>query len=167
MFDEAHSAILSLLPQEQINEVMNTQLVDIDMSFLGFLNVYYNLSKLIPTHFTIIDFGCAYNPQCFFFSSHKKYIAIDSFPNIKVFKSKNCDFYNMETADFIEKIFPSFNFDIQQVFAICSYVSPWGRRNTEDIVRENFKNMFIYYPHGENEIIMKKTYLENKNENSI
>ena len=29
-----------------------------DPSFLGFINTYYYLSKLIPKHWTVVDIGC-------------------------------------------------------------------------------------------------------------
>ena len=59
--------LLKIIPKEQIDKVFNQKLCDIDEEFLGFLNQYKALSSLIPKHFTVIDLGCAYNPQCFYF----------------------------------------------------------------------------------------------------
>ena len=40
------------------------------------------------------------------------------------------------------------DYDLEETFAICSYVPPWGGDNT-GMVRKAFKNLFVYYPHGD------------------
>lgn len=134
----------SKLPQEQIDAVFGQEFCDIDPEFLGFTKIYRNLSELIPKHFTVIDLGCAYNPQCFYFTEHKKYISVDYSPCVK-FKSSNCIIYQKSIEEFIAENLKEFNLD--ETFAICSYVPPWGGNNRE-MVRKAFKNVFVYYPHG-------------------
>jgi len=120
-------------------------MVDIDGTFIGFVEIYYGLSKVIPKHFTIIDLGCAYNPQCFLFKDHKRYIAVDAFPKQERFQSENCEIYEMTIADFLDQHLHKF--DLKQTFAICSYVPPWHDDNMA-LVSANFTNVFTYYPHG-------------------
>ena len=47
---------------------------ELDVDFLGFTEVYRSLSKIIPKHFTVIDFGCYLAAQCYCFGNHKKYV---------------------------------------------------------------------------------------------
>ena len=154
-FEEINLYLFSLLPEKQINDVFNkNDICDIDSSFLGFVDTYYYLSKLIPKHFTVIDFGCAYNPQCYFFLEHYHYIAVDPFRLFR-FKSNNCDIYEGRIKDFIiSNIFTNLN--IEQTFAICNYVPS----NEVKMVREQFKNLFTFYPNGGKDIIIPRNKKE-------
>ena len=136
------SGLFHLLPKDQVERVFNQDTCDINSDFLGFTDIYEMLSKIIPKHFTIIDLGCAYNPQCFYFVKHKKYIAVD-ISDCEKFKSDNCDIYQKSIEDFIKEDISELNLD--ETFAICNYVT-----NNSKIVRTTFKNLFIYYPHGQN-----------------
>ena len=137
-------ALLSLIPQEQIDRVFDQKYCDIDIEFMGFIDIYKKLSEIIPKHFTVVDLGCAYNPQCFYFKDHKKYIAVD-ISDCEKFKSDNCEIFNKSIEDFIKEDISDLN--LNETFAICSYVPPWGGDNRK-MVREAFQNQFIYYPHG-------------------
>lgn len=141
--ERANSEVLSLLPGEQQEKVFNQNLVDIGPEFLGFMNVYKALSLIIPRHFTVIDLGCAYNPQCFLFKDHRQYIAVDEDKKIKRFQSSNCKLYPMLISEFIEKHLQDFY--LPETFAICSFVPPWHDDNMK-LVRDNFVNVFTYYP---------------------
>lgn len=141
-YDKCLAELFTLLPKDQIDKVFRQYMCDIDATFIGFINVYKNLSEIIPKHFTIIDFGCAYNPQCFFFKDHHKYIAVDNSDLLK-FKSDNCQFYYDNINSFIKEHGQEFN--VKETFAICSYVPADTK-----IIRETFPNVFVYYPHGSN-----------------
>ena len=143
-----NNGLLRLLPKDQADRVFNQKMADIEPDFLGFVDIYYHLSKIIPLHFTVVDLGCAYNPQCFYFTEHKEYIAVDSFEDTERFKADNCTIYEMTIKEFILKHILSLN--IEETFAICSYVPPWHNDNME-LTRKYFKNVFTYYPHGGNE----------------
>lgn len=144
--------IIHLLPKEQVEDICKEYAGDIDVSFLGFTQIYKNLSEIIPKHFTVIDFGCGYNPQCFLFQEHKRFIAVN--PDMgKVFKTSTCELYNMTTGEYIEKHLHEHN--IEETFAICAYVPPWYGEDSIELVRHNFKNVFTYYPHGGFEVFMK------------
>lgn len=140
------------LPQDQVDRVFAGEVVDICPEFLGFVGVYKYLSVMIPYHFTVVDLGCGFNPQSFYFTQHKRFVAVDNFPRAERFKSPNCDFYQMSIEDFIRKHLA--DFCLEETFAICSFVPPWGADNME-LVRNNFKNVYTYYPHerGENHTV--------------
>lgn len=140
--------LVKLLPKDQIERVLNQEMCDIDLEFLGFTDIYYHLSQIIPKHFTVVDLGCAYNAQCFYFTDHKKYIAVDVTMN-EVFKSDNCILVNRSIQAFIK--FNNGRLNLDETFAICSYVPPWYNDNTK-LVRETFKNCFVYYPCGGDDV---------------
>ncbi len=141
---ETLSPLLKKLPKDQIKKVFEQKECDIDGFFLGFMDIYESLSKIIPKHFTIIDLGCAYNAQSFYFKDHKQYIAVD-ISDCGKFKTDNCKIYNLSIENFINFNLKQFN--LEETFAICSYVPDWGGDNKK-MVREAFKNLFVYYPHG-------------------
>lgn len=143
---ETHDLIL---PKEQLEAVLNQERCDIDGEFMGFLNEYKYLSKIIPKHFTVIDLGCAYNPQCFYFIEHKKYIAVDIEKCIK-FQSDNCEIFEKTINNFINENLH--NYDLEETFAICSYVPDWYDKNKE-LVRQSFKNLFVFYPSNKEEYL--------------
>jgi len=140
--------ILNRLPKWQIEKVLNQPNCDIDLDFLGFLDIYETLSKIIPKYFTVVDLGCAYNPQCFFFEEHKSYLAVDISDCVK-FQAKNCEIFQKSISEFINENLSNLN--LEETFAICSYVPSWGGDNGK-IARDTFKNVFVYYPSSTREI---------------
>ena len=133
--------LLSRIPENQKKEVFSS-MCDIDATFLGFVDTYKVLAELIPEHYTVIDLGCAYNPQCFYFLNHKQYVAIDIWQG-PIFKSPNCIIYRKSIAQFITENLHEFNLD--ETFAICNYVPPWHNDNGK-LVRNAFKNVYVFYP---------------------
>lgn len=136
--------LLKVIPQSQQDEVFADDECDISYDFLGFTEIYKHLSMVIPEHFMVVDLGCAFNAQCFYFIDHRKYIAVDV-SKCKKFKAHNCVIYEKSIENFIRDDMGQF--DLDETFAICSYVPPWGGDNIE-MVRQAFKNVFTYYPHG-------------------
>lgn len=137
------------IPEEQLRAVFGQGMCDLSHDFLGFTETYFHLAKIIPKHFTVIDLGAAFNPQCFYFTEHKKFIAVDRSleneePTIR-FKAENCEIFDMDIKDFLDKHLGDFN--LEETFAIINFVPPWGQDNME-LVRKSFKNVFTYYPHG-------------------
>lgn len=147
----SNNKLLGMLPPEQVHAVFNQPQVDIDPTFLGFVSIYERLSEIIPKHFTVIDLGCAYNAQSFFFQEHKEYVAVDYGTFVK-FKAPNCIIIEKNIRQFIEENIK--DYDLEETFAICSYVPDWGDKNNA-LVREKFKNLFVYYPHGGHIIVPK------------
>ena len=143
-FEESNERLLDLLPKEQYDEVMNQEYCDIECVFLGFVDTYEYLSYLIPKHYAIIDLGCAYNAQCYFFKNHKIYIAVDESKRLKRFQSDNCIIYINDIDNFILNDLPILQFNLKETFAICNYV-PMKDYN---LIKQTFDNLYIYYPHG-------------------
>jgi len=143
-YKQINLELLQKLPKEQVEKVFNQDMCDIAPDFLGFVDIYKSLSEIIPKHFTIIDLGCAYNPQCFFFTEHKQYIAVDISNCIK-FQASNCIIVEKTIEKFIEE--DLYKYDLGKTFAICSYVPPWYKNSDNcEMVRKSFYNLFVYYP---------------------
>jgi hypothetical protein len=135
--------LYKVIPKEQFDSVFNQYGCEIEPGFLGFTDIYEHLSKIIPKHFTIIDLGCAYAPQCFYFSKHKSYVGVD-ISHLVRFHCANSKFYEMSIQDFIAKHLQELY--LPETFAICSYV-PYGTEgDMRNIVGAAFKNCFTYYP---------------------
>lgn len=120
---------------EQCDEVFSQDMCDIDGSFLGFVDTYYHLSKIIPKDWIVIDFGCAYNPQAYFFRSHKKFVAVD-IDKCKKFKFENTEIHEDGLVKYIQHNPNNF-----KVFAICNNVPT----DKVDLIRSHYKDMFIFY----------------------
>ena len=120
------------------DKVLRQDMCDIDLEFLGFVDTYYYLSKIIPKHWRVIDFGCAYNPQAYFFKDHKCFIGVN--PGIKEqFRFSNTILFKGTISKFLEKK-PT----TKEVFAICNNVPSKETR----LIREYYPNCFVYYTTG-------------------
>jgi len=115
----------------------------LDPSFLGFTDTYKALSQIIPKDWTILDLGCAYAFQAYYFKDHARYIGVDSSDCMK-FRTPNSSSYVVDILDFINRgddlpcILPL------NTFAICNYV-PLSPKDAET-VRKAFPFIFYYYP---------------------
>ena len=109
---------------------------------------YYYLSKMINKDWTVIDVGCAYNAQAYFFLDHAKYIAVnpeyksDDF-HFEYFHPEGTDFYAATGQEFIRDILPTLNLDLKKTFAICHWVPS---EECQRMVRETFPYCFVIYP---------------------
>lgn len=142
MNDNDIHPLLNIIPGEQIQKVFNQDYCDIDCHFLGFTETYEKLSQIIPKDFTVIDLGCSYNAQSFYFIHHYRYIAVD-INHIERFCAPNCIIFEKSIEEFIREDLDQFSLD--KVFAICNYVPRW-RNDNNKLVRENFRNIFTFYP---------------------
>ena len=104
-------------PKEEIEKREGT-LCEFYPEFVGFVGIYYYLSKVIPKDYTIIDFGAAHNAQSYFFTEHKKYIVVNPFIGIKeddgLFLPHKCYIYRMTTGEFLNTV----DYQKEKVFAI-------------------------------------------------
>lgn len=112
--------LYNIIPENQKRAVFGQERCEIEPEFLGFVKIYKNLSEIIPKHFTVIDFGCAYNPQSYLFTDHKRFIAVDEDPNTIPFKAQGTEFVNTSIDDFLTNRLHEF--DLDETFTICSYV---------------------------------------------
>lgn len=142
--EEVCGRIMRLAPADQLDAVFNQDHCDIGPEFLGFVGIYDHLAQIVPTHWTIVDLGCAYAPQALLFTNHAAYIGVDIFDGER-FSAPNTKHYIMPIEDFIKSHLS--DFDLSTTFAICSYVPPWGGDNIGR-VRRAFHNVFTYYPAG-------------------
>lgn len=144
-FEEITAYLLSLIPKEEIEKREGT-LGEFYPEFVGFVDIYYYLSKVIPKDYTIIDFGAGHNPQSYFFTEHKKYIAVNPLSGIEeddgMFCPHNCEIYRMTTGEFLNTI----DYPKEKVFAICNYVLNWYWQDSIKLVHENFRNIYTFYP---------------------
>lgn len=145
--------LLLKIPKEQIKEVFEQEYCDIDYDFIGFIETYFHLSKIIPKHFDVIDLGCAYNPQCYYFTKHKSYTGVDLgiLPvyqpcekkiEFKQFKSLNCKLIHKHINTFLEE--DAENYEKNTTFVICNY-STQNQKILEKISKI-FKNIYMFYP---------------------
>ena len=143
----------SLIPDDEWKRVMKSDAsaeIDINNCCCGYGGrTYYNLSKMIPKDWTVIDFGCAYNPQSYLFTQHARHIAIeplwlDKDFHFEYFKAPNTELLFMTGQDFIEEgWYKTMDLNLDKTFAIVNFV-PSGACNL--MVRETFPNLWCYYP---------------------
>ena len=151
---ELFQKIINLIPKEQIdNTIENNSDIWCEMSFepsdpfIGFMEYYDAISKIIPYNYTIIDIGCAYAFQSYLFKDHKQYIGICPSCNVKILP-QNGIFYKTDANNFITNELPKLNLNLDKVFCICSYV-PLNKHD-QNILKNTFKNLFYYYPSFDN-----------------
>lgn len=146
LYSELHNAV-----PDQVENVMSQPYCEIEPSFLGFIDTYHDLARLIPKHWTIIDLGCYVSAQAWYFRDHYRYIGVDA-PNRQTrprstelirFQFDNTTPVTAWIADYIKKWDGK---DTSQVFAICSYVPLRDEEQAE--VRRIFTNLYMYYPSG-------------------
>jgi hypothetical protein len=141
-FKSINDKLLGVIPKEELDRVFEQDYVDIEPDFLGFVDTYHYLARLVPTHWTVIDFGCAYNAQSYFFVEHNRYIAIDIGDDTERFCPPNCTIFTNSIQDFLRDDLRSLNLDFRKTFAICNYVD----RDMSSIIGSIFPNVFNYYP---------------------
>lgn len=124
-------------------EILSQDQCDIGPEFMCFAEIYASLARLIPIEWTVIDFGCAFAPQCWYFRKHNRYIGIDPGP-MKRFQVDNSSIFigtirqALSDTIWIEPI----NWD--RTFGIMSYVP--AKEYDYFLVKNHLKNMFVYYP---------------------
>lgn len=144
-YEDICSNLWGLIPDEEFKRLDGT-IFEMRPEFLGFCDTYYHLSQIIPKDWTIIDFGAANNPQSYFFTEHKKYIAVNPDSHYEeengMFCPKNCEIYRMTTGEFLKSV----DYPKEKVFAICNYVPNWHDEDSIKLVHENFRNCYTFYP---------------------
>lgn len=150
--------LADIISKEEIDRVFGgTASAEIGPEFLGFLVPYKMLSEIIDEEYIVIDIGCGYNPQSYFFDRHKQYIAIspkfDPAPEIAHWKPElfsgpdNCTIVETDARGFIEDHLPDIlpdGYTLNDCFTICNYV-PLSDEDSE-LVRKTFKNIYNFYP---------------------
>lgn len=146
--------LYTLIPPEESHRIMSQLYCELTPDFMGFEDVYKGAMLATQSNkegITIIDFGCNYAPQCYFFKDYKMYIGVDdmelTYPmnneHIERFKCKNTVHYKSCIQAFIKNTLPALELDLNKCFAICSYVDDEEARR---MVREMFPYCLVYYP---------------------
>lgn len=136
-----------IIPKEELDRVFNDSYsasTEIDASFLCFNDEYeYVLENTKPSDI-IIDLGCAYNPQCWYFKDYDRYIAVDlpMFDDVR-FDNGHVEFYIMSIQRFIKEELPKLNLDLNNAVAICNAVPDEEARK---MVEKTFPRHIIAYP---------------------
>ena len=139
--------LFTKIPEQEISRVFNNSeyaSAELDFTFLGFENVYKAATLFVPKDYTIIDLGCAYAAQAFYFKNYKMYIGVDCGvePKDVHFQIPKMAYCIMTIQKFCKKVIDE-KWDLEKVFAICSYVPDEEAR---EIVRRTFPNLMVYYP---------------------
>ena len=130
------------IPKKEYKKIIAQYDCDYDKGFWGNMNIYKFLSKIIPKNFIIIDFGCYFAPQSYYFKKHTKYIGVDTI-SLNRFQPKNAVHYVGLITNYILENKYLIEQNNDNIFAICSYVLDQGAM---EFVRRNFSNVFCFYP---------------------
>lgn len=139
--------LFKLIPREKIAHVFQTSKtagMECDCTFLGFEQIYKAVTMFVPRGKVIVDLGCVYAFQSWYFRDYRKYIGIDSGLSVKdVLQTENSEFYFVTIQHFIKNVFPALGYSLDNVFAVCSYVPDKYARK---IVRDFFPHCLVYCP---------------------
>lgn len=127
---------------EMTKEIMSQDGCDIGPEFMCFCDIYLHLSQIIPKHWTVLDLGCAFAPQSWFFKDHAKYIGVDP-GKFKRFKTPNASFYEWTIAKFFNSK-SSLKLNKDRTFGIMSHVP--ADDYSYFLAKAHLSNIFIYYP---------------------
>lgn len=136
----------SLVPREKLDYLFEHSgaSAELDYTFLGFEDVYRDVLNFVPKDKTIIDLGCGYAAQSYYFRENEKYIGVDTCGNNDtVIHTENSEFYFISIQAFIKDVFPALGIDPTDVFAVCSCVPDKAAR---ELVAETFPYCRVYYP---------------------
>ena len=92
----------SLIPDDEYHEVMSQDMCELDSEFLGFVDVYKNLSRIIPKGSIVIDFGCYLAAQSNLFVRDKVYIGVDVV-SMRRYTPPNSEHNTMSIKNYIKK----------------------------------------------------------------
>ena len=161
------------IPREKLDELFENSgcSADMDFTFLGFEDTYQKVLELAPESMTILDLGCAYATQSWYFKDHAKYIGVDIGPyygakggietyedKIKcVLRTDKSEFYFESIQKFIKDTLPTLGLDLDNVFAVCSAVPD---ENARVLVRDTFPNYLDWYPGERTNISVKGKIME-------
>ena len=150
------------IPKEEFQRVFReseTASAEIDPSWLCFEDIYREVMENTSKDTIILDLGCAYAPQCFYFKDYERYIGVNvPFGNNVRFQADNAEFYLMRIQDFIRDVLPSLSLDLDRVVAICSMVPD---KEALQLVKDTFPRHYVVYP---DLIETSKTFMEKEKE---
>ena len=155
MVKEKLDDILNYIPTKEVDRLFEKNYrmaANLCPSFMGFTEVYRSLLNIVPKHFIIIDLGCCYAAQCYYFQDYKTYIGVDV-EDEERFATENTIHYEMSIQKFIKEVLPELHLNLKECFAICSYVPD---DEATELARQTFPNILVYYPHGGLEALSRR-----------
>lgn len=138
--------LCKIIPKEKLDYLFehSDAGAELDFTFLGFEDPYKRVLELVPEEYTIIDLGCAYACQSWFFKGYAGYIGVDGwFNDDSVIHTENSRFYFVTIQEFVREVLPTLGVDLEKVFAVCSAVPD---REAKALVKETFPNCLVWYP---------------------
>lgn len=138
--------LFTLIPTKKLNYLFehSDASAELDFTFFGFEDIYRDVLNSVSKDKTIIDLGCGYAAQSYYFRDYKKYIGVDvGGDNDSVIHTENSEFYFTSIQDFIKNVLPSLGIDSKDAFAVCSYVPASAARK---LVTETFSYCRVFYP---------------------
>lgn len=175
IFKEEACDLFKQIPKEKLKKLFKESdaSAEIDYTFLGFEESYQKVKKLTTEDMIILDLGCAYATQSWYFKDYAAYIGVDigtfmdsqSLPyeeNLKgVLQTDNSTFYFETIQSFIKETLPTLNLDLNKVFAVCSAVPD---KEARKMMKNIFPNYLDWYPGEEMKIIMNGQRIYNKDD---
>lgn len=140
--------LFQIIPEDIIRDRFQsseTMGAELDFTFLGFEEIYKLANKYVPKGKIIIDFGCAYAFQAWYFKDNPKYIGVDNGITINdTFDIGNAEYYLESIQNFIKLTMRELDIKKDDCFAICSYVP---NNDARTLVAATFpNNSLVYYP---------------------
>lgn len=148
-----------LIPKSEMERVFcesYSAAAEIGPDFMCFEEPYQAAARVANKDSIILDLGCAYAPQAYYFTDCKQYIGVDmpmvrpehplNYPNIKPetrFHTDNARFYIMTIQQFIQTVLPELKLDMNHVIAVCSAVPDTQARQ---LVIDTFSIHYVSYP---------------------
>ena len=102
--------LFSLIPREKLDYLFEHSgaSAELDYTFLGFEDVYKDMLNFVPKDKTIIDLGCGYAAQSYYFRENEKYIGVDACGNNDTVIKVNGKTSGLEPGDESEHLIPPF-----------------------------------------------------------
>lgn len=132
---------ISEIGEDKIQDYINKYFVDIDKYFLGFLDIYFHLSKMVSKRFNIIDLGCGHGTQSVFFKDHESYFGVDFFTEFPPLT--DIKYYNGSIQDFLSTEFNKLGISEENCFVIMANVPK--TESLAKLISDKFIYKFIYY----------------------
>ncbi|WP_215844013.1 SAM-dependent methyltransferase [Acidithiobacillus montserratensis] len=133
---------------DQLGRILEAGLCDIDVDFLGFVDLYAGLAQIIPhpEETTVVDFGCAYAPQAWYFQKFSGYVGIDVCDATNRFVFANTQHEQVHISEYLNRLESGDVLIPGRSFAILSYLPT--NSEIEMRIYSNFPNHFRYYPNS-------------------
>lgn len=129
---------------DQLQRVLAWPLCDIEPMFLGFVHTYEKLAREIPRDWTVLDLGCAYAAQSWFFRKHKAYVGVDFLEAAARFQFANGKIITGDIRRFLDLYESGGSGIAAPVFAILNYVP--APADVTRRVERLFPHRYVYYP---------------------